>query len=222
MQVIVVGCGRVGAGLARSLEEAGHGVSVIDRRSRAFTRLPEGFGGRTIVGVGFDRDRLEEAGIAEAEAVAAVTSGDNSNILVARIARETYGIERVVARIYDPSRAKIYERLGIPTIATVDWARERFLRRILPDRPQVDWLDSSARVALLERPLGPGWAGRRVEELDAAAGVRVAAVTRLGDGMITRPDLILQDGDVLHLMAEVADTASLDRVLADGSAPGGS
>ena len=117
MHVVVVGCGRVGAGLARTLEESGHTVAVIDRRVRAFERLPEDFGGRTISGVGFDRDRLTEAGIEEAGALAAVTNGDNSNILVARVARETFGVERVVARIYDPRRAKIFERLGIPTIA---------------------------------------------------------------------------------------------------------
>src|SRR5690606_668043 len=131
----------------------GHSVAVVDRRSKAFDRLPDGFGGRTVVGVGFDRDRLRAAGIEEATALAAVTNGDNSNILVARVARETFSIERVVARIYDPRRAKIYERLGIPTIATVEWATERVLQRVLPDRPTSEWIDASAQVMLVERPV---------------------------------------------------------------------
>ena len=129
MHVVVVGCGRVGSGLARAVEASGHTVAIVDRQEKAFRRLPEGFAGRRVVGVGFDRDRLEQAGIGEAGALAAVTNGDNSNILVARIARETYGIPKVVARIYDPRRAAIYERLGIATIATVQWATERVLRR---------------------------------------------------------------------------------------------
>ena len=118
-------------------------------------------------GVGFDRDRLKDAGIEQAGALAAVTNGDNSNILVARVARETFGIERVVARIYDPRRAAIYERVGIPTIATVQWATERVLHRILPDRPTSDWVDPSAKVMLVERPIPAVWAGTPVLDLEA-------------------------------------------------------
>ena len=132
MHVVVVGCGRVGSGLAATLENEGHSVAVIDRQARAFRRLPDDFKGRKIVGVGFDRERLRAAGIEEAGALAAVTNGDNSNIVVARVAREAYQIDRVVARIYDYRRAQIYERLGIPTVATVQWATERVLRKILP------------------------------------------------------------------------------------------
>src|SRR5918994_727409 len=120
MHVVIVGCGRVGSGLARIIEDQGHSVAVVDKQPKAFRRLHEGFAGQRIVGVGFDRDRLEEAGVRGSEgAGAAVTSGDNSNILTARVARETFGVDRVVARIYDPRRAVIYERLGIPTIPTV-------------------------------------------------------------------------------------------------------
>ena len=153
MHVVVVGCGRVGSGLARILEDGGHTVAVIDKQAKAFRRLPEGFGGRTIQGVGFDRDLLREAGIEEAGALAAVTSGDNSNIMVARTAREVFGLERVIARIYDPRRAAIYEKLGIPTIATVQWTTDRVLRRILPDAPATEWTDPSASVVLVERPV---------------------------------------------------------------------
>ncbi|MCB0976242.1 MAG: TrkA family potassium uptake protein [Acidimicrobiales bacterium] len=200
MHVIVVGCGRVGAGLARTLEEGGHSVAVIDRRAAALKRLPEGFGGRTVVGVGFDRDRLVAAGIEEAAALAAVTNGDNSNILVARVARETYGVERVVARIYDPRRAKIYERLGISTIATVEWATERVLQRILPDRPNASWIDPSAKVVLLERPVPTAWAGRTVADLEIAGHTRIAAISRLGTGAVANGETVLQDGDVIHVM----------------------
>ena len=199
MHVVVVGCGRVGSGLARAVEAAGHTAAVIDRQERAFRRLGADFGGTTVVGVGFDRDRLGEAGIEKATALAAVTNGDNSNILVARIARETYGIEKVVARIYDPRRAAIYERLGISTIATVQWASERVLRRILPDSQAVEWIDPSAKVVLVER-LAPGAiAGRKVAAVEADGFVRVVALQRLGVSQIPTPSLTVQEGDVLFL-----------------------
>ena len=200
MHVIVVGCGRVGVGVARTLDEGGHSVAVIDRRAAALERLPDDFGGRTVVGVGFDRDRLVAAGVEEAAALAAVTNGDNSNILVARVARETYGIERVVARIYDPRRAKIYERLGIPTIATVEWATERVLQRILPERPNASWIDPSAEVVLLERAVPARWAGHKVSDLDLPGHARIAAISRLGAGTVAHGDTVLQDGDVIHVM----------------------
>ena len=123
MHVVVIGCGRVGSELAGALELADHTVAVVDKNPLAFRRLPAGYAGQRVVGFGFDRDNLEDAGIDRAGALAAVTNGDNSNILVARIARESFGIERVVARIYDPRRAVIYQRLGIPTVATVSWTR---------------------------------------------------------------------------------------------------
>jgi trk system potassium uptake protein len=218
MHAVVVGCGRVGASVAGALEESGHTVSVIDKDGRAFRRLPPGFGGRRVKGLGFDRDRLREAGIDDAQAVAAVTSGDNSNIIVARVARETFGIDRVVARIYDPRRAVIYERLGIPTIATVHWSTQRVLRRILPEQAAVEWVDPSARVCLLERPIPGRWAGQSVAELESAASVRVVALTRMGQAEIPPADRLLQEGDSVWLA--VADDAlpGLDVLL---SAPGG-
>jgi trk system potassium uptake protein TrkA len=172
---------------------------VVDRRSKAFERLPDGFAGKTVLGVGFDRDRLKAAGIEEASALAAVTNGDNSNILVARVARETFGVANVVARIYDPRRAKIYERLGVPTIATVEWATERVLQRILPERPTAEWIDSSAKVCLIERPVPGSWAGRKVGDLDVAGHARVAVLTRLGEGSVAGPETVLQEGDLVHV-----------------------
>jgi trk system potassium uptake protein TrkA len=210
----------VGSGLSRLLEEEGHTVAIVDRQQRAFRRLHAGFSGRTVVGVGFDRDRLREAGIEEAGALAAVTNGDNSNILVARVARETYGIERVVARIYDPRRAAIYERLGIPTVATVQWTTERILRRVLPDAPAVEWIDPSAKVALIERAVAATWAGRRLSEIDLPGVGRVVAVSRLGVAQVPGPELVTQEGDVVYVSVAGDQVEEFDQHLA-GPSEGG-
>ncbi len=204
MHVVIVGCGRVGTELSGALEQQGHSVAIIDKNPRAFRRLPAGFAGRTVVGLGFDRDDLAEAGIERAGAVAAVTSGDNTNILSARIAREHYGIERVVARIYDPRRAVIYQRLGIPTVATVSWTTDQVLRRLLPSAEQPhDWMDPSGRVCLVEFHLPPTWAGRKLGGLDEPGRYRVTAVARMGEARIVSPALLGQEGDVLMFMAAV-------------------
>jgi trk system potassium uptake protein TrkA len=214
VHVVVVGCGRVGSGLAGILEGDGHTVAVIDKQAKAFRRLPEDFAGRKIQGVGFDRDRLVEAGIEEAGALAAVTNGDNSNIMVARTAREVFGIERVVARIYDARRAAIYEKLGIPTIATVAWTIDRVMRRILPDVPATEWTDPSANLILVERPVAPSWAGRRLSDLDLEGLARVAALSRLGVGQVPTPELVTQEGDVVYMVVIADRLAELDAHLA--------
>ena len=221
MHVVVVGCGRVGSALARNLIEGGHTVAVIDKRPEAFSRLPSDFSGQMIAGIGFDRDRLLEAGIEQASAVAAVTNGDNSNILIARVARETFGIENVVARIYDPRRAAIYQRVGIATVATVAWTTERVLRRILPSEAAVEWIDPSARVSLVERTIAGAWSGRPLSDLEEPGRVRVAAVGRLGVAQIPRADLVVQDGDVLYLTVASDALDAVDGLLAAGPAKGG-
>ncbi len=149
MHVIVVGCGRVGSDVARNLAISGHDVVVVDRKAEAFRRLGENFSGKTLVGVGFDRELLAAAGITEESAVAAVTSGDNSNILIARVAKETFGARHVVARIYDPRRASIYERLGIATVATVAWTSERVLRHLLSAGTMPDWIENRSVSAMV-------------------------------------------------------------------------
>lgn len=209
MHVVIVGCGRVGSALAKALVDGGHTTAVVDRKPDAFERLGADFTGQRIVGVGFDRDVLVEAGIERAGAVASVTNGDNSNILVARVARETFGVERVVARIYDPRRAAVYQRLGIATVATVSWTTERVLRRVLPEAPAVEWVDPSAQVSLIERTLGSGWMGNRVLDIEDTGKVRVVAVSRLGKSMLPTPSLVAQEGDVVY-MAVSGDV--LDRV----------
>jgi trk system potassium uptake protein TrkA len=221
VHVVIVGCGRVGSGLAQAVEAAGHTVAIIDRKEMAFRRLDPGFSGKKIVGVGFDRDRLDEAGIKDAIAVAAVTNGDNSNIMIARVAKETFGIERVVARIYDPRRAAIYERLGIPTVATVQWTIERVLRRILPESPSVEWIDPSAKVCLIERVVPNKWAGHRVGELDVEGQAHVVALSRLGVAQLTRPDLVIQDGDVVYVAISGDHIDEFDQHLNDDATGGG-
>ena len=203
MHVVVVGCGRVGSELAGTLEKSGHTVAVIDKDPNAFRRLPAGYAGQRVVGFGFDRDHLEEAGIERAGAVAAVTNGDNSNILVARIARETFGIERVVARIYDPRRAIIYQRLGIPTVATVSWTTDQVLRRLVPRGQPHDWIDPSAKVCLIEHALPQAWGGKKLAELNEPGRFWLVAVTRLGTAEIAGSKVVGQEGDVLHFMVDV-------------------
>jgi len=198
VHVIVVGCGRVGSGLAISLSAEGHSVAVIDKVSRAFRRLKE-WDGPCIVGSGFDRDDLEKAGALHADALAAVTSGDNTNILTARIARETYKIPNVVARIYDPRRAEVYQRLGIPTVATVTWTIDQVRRRLLPDEDVRDWADPTGRLALVERALPESWAGRPLGDLEEPGRLSVVAVIRAGEPRLDARELVGQEGDVLQL-----------------------
>jgi trk system potassium uptake protein TrkA len=198
MHVIVVGCGRVGSGLAISLTAESHTVAIIDRNARAFRRLKE-WEGQRITGSGFDRDDLEKAGAVGADALAAVTSGDNTNIMTARIARETYLIPNVVARIYDPRRAEVYQRLGIPTVATVTWTIDQVRRRLLPDVDVSDWSDPSGRLTLMDRSLPDAWAGRNLAELEDPGRLSLVAVTRAGVPRLDARELVGQEGDVLHV-----------------------
>jgi trk system potassium uptake protein TrkA len=212
---VIVGCGRVGSTLALSLISSGHSVAVVDRKSDAFFRLRDNFAGQTITGIGFDRDVLEQAGIKKASAVAAVTNGDNSNILVARVARESFGIENVVARISDPKRAEIYERLGIATVATVKWTSDRILRRILPDLPAIEWTDPSSSVVLVERTLPDTLVGEKVLELEIK-GARISALRRLSAAVIPDSKTLVQQGDIAYFAVEKDSVNSLDEFLKRG------
>jgi trk system potassium uptake protein len=203
VHVVVVGCGRVGSELAGALELGGHTVSVVDKRKEAFRRLPPSFGGKTVVGFGFDRDTLLEAQVDQAGAFAAVTSGDNSNIMAARVARETFEIERVVARIYDPRRAAIYQRLGIPTVATVAWTTDQVLRRLLPGETSHDWVDPTGRIGLVERTIPAKAIGKKLAKLNRPGRFWLTAVTRFGKAQIVTADLIGQEGDVLVFVSDM-------------------
>jgi len=215
VHVVIMGCGRVGSALALRLQEAGHTVAIIDQDSSAFERLEESFTGQTVVGVGFDRDALRAAGIEGADAFAAVSSGDNSNIVAARVARETFGVPNVVARIYDPLRAEVYQRLGIPTVASVQWQTNQIMRRLLPLGASEEWRDATGTAVLAEVDLNVGWYGHRVQELAEASGSRIALVTRMGKGLIPDRDTVLQDGDIIHAIFAVADRAQVEGAFAE-------
>jgi trk system potassium uptake protein TrkA len=210
--VVIIGCGRVGSELASGLVAAGHTVAVVDKNPRAFRRLPAGFR-QTVTGVGFDRDILLEAGVERAAAVAAVTSGDNSNILTVRVAREVFGVDNVVARIYDPRRAVIYQRLGIATVATVTWTTQQIARRIMPEQAGVEWTDPSGSMQLLERALPARWAGQPLADLTDADHYRILGIIRAGQPRFPTPTLITQDGDILYVVAIADGAEALERRL---------
>jgi trk system potassium uptake protein len=219
VHIVIMGCGRVGSTLARSLEKRGHTVAVIDLDSEAFRRLGPDFAGKTVRGVGFDREVLLEAGIEDAEGFAAVSSGDNSNILSARVVRETFGVHNVVARIYDPGRAEVYERLGIPTVATVRWTSDQVLRRLLPSGSEPQWRDPSGSVRLMEVHVDQAWVGRSIEQMEEATGARIPFVFRMGSGMVPRRGSIFQDGDLVYAAVADAKLANVEAIL--GSPPRG-
>jgi trk system potassium uptake protein TrkA len=216
VHIVIMGCGRVGSRLALTLDSRGHGVAVIDQSSDAFRRLGNSFNGRTVTGIGFDRDTLLAAGIQQADAFAAVSSGDNSNIISARIARETFGVANVIARIYDPARAEVYERLGIPTVATVSWTADQMLRRLLPAGSEPLWRDPTGHIALAQIHLAPGWVGQTLRSLQEQSGVRIAFLTRLGEGYIPRAETVIQEGDLVHILVRDADLPAAEALFARG------
>src|SRR5581483_9840126 len=162
------------------------------------------------------QDTLREAGIEEAGAFAAVSSGDNSNIIAARVAREMFGVENVAARIYDPARAEVYERLGIPTVATVSWTADQMLRRLLPAGAEPLWRDPTGHIALAQIHLAPGWIGQTLRSLQDQSGVRVAFLTRLGEGYIPRAETVIQDGDLVHILVRDDALADAEAFFAHG------
>jgi len=210
VHVVIMGCGRVGSTLAHSLEARGHSVAIVDQDSDAFRRLGADFAGLTVTGIGFDRAVLREAGIERADAFAAVSSGDNSNIISARLARETFGVSRVVARIYDPKRAEVYERLGIPTVATVRWTADRMERHLVPEGAVEIFRDPTSTVSIIEVPLHAGWIGQPLRALEAAAGARAAYLMRFGVGALPAGTTVLQDGDQVYMLVtdDIADAVT--------------
>ena len=212
--VVIVGCGRVGSGLAGRLLALGHSVAVIDTNRSAFRRLA-GLDAEQIEGIGYDRSTLRSAGVERAVALAAVTNGDNSNIVVARTGREAFGVERVFARIYDMRRAAVYERLGIPTVASARLTIDMSMRQLRPDVEAVRWVDPGAGVCLVERPASRALIGTSLGALEADGTVRLAAVRRLGVSILPMPDLVVQDGDLLYLMVRNDRVDDLQAAWAD-------
>jgi trk system potassium uptake protein len=218
VHIVIMGCGRVGSTLAHILEDRDNTVSVIDRDPEAFRRLRSSFKGDRVTGIGFDRAVLTQAGVERADAFAAVSSGDNSNIIAARVARETFGVDRVAARIYDPRRAEVYERLGIPTVATVRWTADQMLRKLLPEGAEPLWRDPTGKIILAEVAFSPRWIGEQVKTLEANATTRIAFIDRLGKAFVPESGTVLQEGDVLHIVVRESD---LDRTAAAFAARGG-
>jgi trk system potassium uptake protein TrkA len=216
VHVVVMGCGRVGSAIARRLEEIGHSVAVIDQDPEAFRRLGPDFAGRQVTGLGFDRQTLLDAGIDSAGAFAAVSSGDNSNIISARVARETFGVQHVVARIYDSKRAEVYERMGIPSVATVPWTVNRLLRELLSVKVSELWREPTGQVLLMRVTVTEIWVGRRLAELEAASGARAAWLVRYGDAQLPTPATVLQDGDQLVVASTDAITPRVHEVVERG------
>lgn len=209
MHVVIMGCGRLGSTLAYKLEARGHSVAVIDQNSDAFRRLGSEFTGITVTGIGFDGDVMRAAGIERADAFAAVSSGDNSNIISARLARETFGVSRVVARIYDQRRAQVYERLGIPTVATVRWAADRMVRHLVPEGTIEVFRDPTSVVSIVEVPVHRDWIGRSLRSLEEAASARAAYLMRFGMGSLITGGTVLQDGDQVFMLVTDETVASV-------------
>ncbi|MGH2683915.1 MAG: potassium channel family protein [Actinomycetota bacterium] len=213
MHFVIMGCGRVGAELTIQLGKAGHSVAIIDKRREAFDRLPPGFDARTIVGIGFDREVLEDAGIKEADAFIAVSNGDNSNIVSARVAREHFHVPKVIARIYDPRRAEIYERLDIPTIASVRWAAKQVQYLLFHGKETMRDTLAGGSLLHLQVELPEHLVGKKIHSVESDGKVEVIGVDRGGSGFIPSEDSTFQEGDVVHFIVHKDETESLDMLL---------
>lgn len=213
MHFVIMGCGRVGAQLTGELARAGHSVAVIDKRREAFDRLPPEFEAKMVVGVGFDREVLEAAGIKEADAFIAVSNGDNSNIVSARVAREHYNVPKVVARIYDPRRAEIYERLNIPTIASVRWAAKQIQYLLFHGREEMRDTLGGGSLLHLQVQVPEHLVGKRVSSVHAEGRVEAIGVDRGGSGFIPTPDSTFQQGDVVHFVVHKDATDEFDSLM---------
>jgi trk system potassium uptake protein TrkA len=213
VRVVIVGCGRVGILLTLELVRAGHEVAVIDKNPAAFDRLPPGFVAQTFVGLGFDRDILEEAGIKEADAFLAVSNGDNSNIVSARVAREHYHVPKVIARIYDPMRADIYERLNIPTVSTTRWGVKQMMLMLTHPRDEIRETLAAGDLFRMRVEVPPHLVGKAVSSLDVEGKVLVAGVDRGGRGFIPVASSTFQAGDIAAVIVQKDALDTLDELM---------
>lgn len=199
MKVIIAGCGRVGALLASRFEAEGHEIVVIDKSPSAFKRLPKNFKGTTLRGMVFDKDVLDRAGAARSDAFVAVTSGDNSNVVSATVARDIYRIPKVVARIFDPRRAEIYRRLGIPTVSSVSWASNEIMSLVMHPSLSRDVSLGDGEVNLVRIAMAPRLAGRTVADLSVPGEIVPVAIVRGGRSFIPASGEEFAVGDILEV-----------------------
>jgi len=217
MRVVILGCGRVGSTLARTLDKEGHQVSIIDSQPEAFRRLGNDFGGRTILGWGLDTDVLIQAGIREADAFAAVTDGDNRNIMSALIAREEFKVPEVVVRIYEPRRAEIYRNYGIKTISTTQLVAQRLHSIIVNDEPITSLSVADDRHRVLEMVVGKHMDGKKIRSLSLPEDALVSALIREGSAFLPLSDTMLQDGDRLIIVTKPEAMAQVEAAFRNSS-----
>ncbi len=198
MHVVIMGCGRVGSRLARRLERQGHSVAVIDKDPRAFHLLDVDFKGLKVVGIGFDPAVLVQAGIERADAFVAVSSGDNSNFVSARIAKEVFHVPKVLARIYDPRRANIYRRSGIPAVAPVAFEVTRFSDLLFLEQSYARDTFGSGEVELMEFELPLNLEGRKVQEFEVPGEIKICAIERGGSAMVPAPGTVFKRFDIVN------------------------
>lgn len=198
MNIIIVGCGRVGVELALSLHK-NHVVSVIDRNASSFDRLGLHFSGRTVQGHAMDRTALERAGIETADALAAVTSSDNVNAIVARVARDIYHVNRVVARVYNPRRAPLYEKLNLQTVSSSTWGAHRIEQILVHPGMQSVSSAGNGEVQVFEMTIPSEWNGHKLSDLVPVEYAIPVALARNGRGILPRSEILLQSQDILQV-----------------------
>ena len=213
MRVIVVGCGRMGAELALALAREGRQVTVVDRDRRAFERLGAGFEGETVEGVGIDRDVLLRAGVERSDALAALTSGDNTNIVTARIARTIFRVPKVVARVYDPRRAEVYTRLGLRTVSTTAWGVSRIQQLLVHGELNVIRSLGSGEISIVEHEVPGHWVGRDVGHVSAAGEISVTAILRRDAALLPARETLFQQGDFAVIAVAAHARGRLEHLL---------
>lgn len=214
MSVIIVGCGRMGSELALRLGEDGQDVTVVDVDPRVFDRLGPGFKGKTLVGSGFDRDVLARAGAEQADGLAAVTAGDNLNIVIARVARSVFKVPKVVARLYDPRRAEIYQRLGLQTVSSTALGAARIIQLLGHRDLNVIGTLGNGEIELVELEVPPHWVHRTVNNVNVPGEVSVAGVSRKGSMFLPSLGAEFQSGDRLVVAVLSSSRGRLERMLA--------
>lgn len=197
MHIVIVGCGRVGSRLATSLAVHGHDVVVVDRRPEAFANLGAAFNGSTVTGVGIDEDVLRQAGIEQADAFAAVTSEDAVNVVAAQVAREVFGVPRVVARVNDPASEENFREFGIATFSPTDLGAAAVMAMLTAGHVQARQVLGAGEVLLVDFPVSAARAGATAAGLEIPGKLRVAAVVRGGIAHVPDPGFRLEAGDTV-------------------------